>query len=536
VTSAESEIPLAGRVETAGLQLVLPRISPTGDRRIEDWLASNMDLESDPAQANHWNRLIENLPVFRRRHVRQSVDGPAALSQGGWSRFSVAYERGLTLVRMVDRSLVQQSQIQELGSDLLDLIDVGNHRLILNFTAVERLGSWIIGVVAGAHRRCALADGGKLKICGLDPQLAEIFAIVGMTGDIDLYPDEAAAIDSPWPERSTPRQLPVDILCPLSSIRELPPVCGGAPTEEGTVAKQRNSEERAGRGSPDPAARRTEGLPPWSGAKSELQVSLLVRVGACDPRTVVVSASRWLIGRDRTCQLRLGSAQVSKQHAVIEHRDGQSFLRDLDSTNGTLINGRIIRGLEVEVHHEDQIQIGPVLATVVIEPAQGMACTEKGPVDEMDSDHCDESAPPEGECPSTEELPLFDDLDPASRIKYEILEDVLVITPQIPELGEEEMLEALRGKLQSLYEDPLPRRVVVNLEFVNHLSRQAVAMLLAHHFRLEWGGGALRICQAHARIIALLDQVRLTMLVDCYPTLDEAVLAAWTGPPNGSPG
>ena len=28
--------------------------------------------------------------------------------------------------------------------------------------------------------------------------------------------------------------------------------------------------------------------------------------------------------------------------------------------------------------------------------------------------------------------------------------------------------------------------------------------------------------------MALLDQVRLTVLVDCYPCLDEAVLAAWT--------
>ena len=110
-----------------------------------------------------------------------------------------------------------------------------------------------------------------------------------------------------------------------------------------------------------------------------------------------------------------------------------------------------------------------------------------------------------------------------------MIEDVLVITPRLPELADEAALEALRSRLLSLYEDPLPRRVVVNLEFVNHLSRRAIALLLAHHFRLEWSGGSLRICQAHARIIALLDQVRLTMLVDCYPTLDEAVLASWAG-------
>ncbi len=105
------------------------------------------------------------------------------------------------------------------------------------------------------------------------------------------------------------------------------------------------------------------------------------------------------------------------------------------------------------------------------------------------------------------------------------------MTPQLPELADEATLEALRSRLAELFEEPLPRRVVLNLEFVNHLSRQALAALLAHHFRLEWSGGSLRICQAHARIIALLDQVRLTMLVDCYPTLDEAVLAAWKNQP-----
>ena len=132
-------------------------------------------------------------------------------------------------------------------------------------------------------------------------------------------------------------------------------------------------------------------------------------------------------------------------------------------------------------------------------------------------------------------MPQLDDLDPAQRIKFEVIEEVLVITPQLPELEDEAVLEALRSKLVTLFEEPLPHRVVINLEFVNHLSRQAIALLLAHHFRLEWSGGALRICQAHARIIAMLDQVRLTMLVDCYPTLDEAVLAAWAYPTTGAP-
>ncbi len=47
-----------------------------------------------------------------------------------------------------------------------------------------------------------------------------------------------------------------------------------------------------------------------------------------------------------------------------------------------------------------------------------------------------------------------------------------------------------------------PRRVVVNLEYVRHLNAQAIGVLLAHHLRLDRAGGALRVCQAHARLMA----------------------------------
>ena len=363
MTSEESEIPLVGRLESSDRQLVLTRTSGAGDRRIEDWIASNLDLEGERTEGNHWNRLIANLPVFRRRQGPRGSDGATIPSRGGWSRFQVAYRRGFTIVRIIDQALVQQAHIEELGQDLMDLIDVGNHRLILNFSAVERLGSWIIGVVASAHRRCAEGDGGKLKLCGLDPQLAEIFSIVGMAKELDFQPDEAAAIDSPWPERTTPRQLPVDILLALGALSELPPICGGAPEIETEVNYD---------GTPVSNPRRAGSRPkPRSGPEST--VSLLVRVKDNEPRTVVVSSRRWLIGRERPCQLRLSSVQVSKQHAAIEQRDSRVLLRDLGSTNGTLVNGRLIRDQEIEVHHDDQIQIGPVVATLMIGPAMAAA-------------------------------------------------------------------------------------------------------------------------------------------------------------------
>ncbi|WP_165222397.1 STAS domain-containing protein [Aquisphaera insulae] len=503
----EQEIPLIGRLESSAT-LLRPRPQASSrDRRLEEWIACNLDQEADPARENHWNRLIQNLPTFRPRSRKDGKSGgdagPAVASQGGWARFQVAYRRSYTMVRILDQALVQRSHLRELETDLMDLIAVGNHRLVLNFSGVTRLGSWIIGVVGNAHRRCAEADGGRLKICGLDPRLAEIFEIVGMSRDLELHPDEAAAISSPWPACSTPKQLPIDLLAAIRSVAPVPPICGGAPSEA----------EVPGR-----AARE---------ALDSFTVRLQIEGSTGDGRSVTVSKSRLLIGREQPCKLRLKSAQVSKQHAAVEIRDGRVFVRDLDSTNGTTVRGKLLRDDEAEVHDRDEIRIGPACLTVLID--RSARIPSPVPRTETISLAPALAAAPESEPMPTEEMAVTGDDagDGTLRVRAEDVEGILVVTPQFADLDHEEAIEAVRSKLESLREAGRSSRVVVNLEFVNHLSRKAIAFLLAHHVRLEWEGGGLRICQAHARIVALLDQVRLTMLVDCFPTLDEAVLCVW---------
>src|SRR5262245_49395158 len=56
------------------------------------------------------------------------------------------------------------------------------------------------------------------------------------------------------------------------------------------------------------------------------------------------------IGRNPLCELRLDYPFVSQFHAVIDFRDNQLLLRDLGSTNGTLIrSGRISPNTEVNL-------------------------------------------------------------------------------------------------------------------------------------------------------------------------------------------
>jgi anti-anti-sigma factor len=260
-------------------------------------------------------------------------------------------------------------------------------------------------------------------------------------------------------------------------------------------------------------------------------------MGAAKGRPISIG-STFLIGRNKDCQLRLGSPMVSKLHAAIERREGRTFLKDLGSTNGTFLNGRMLRSQEAEIHDGDRIQIGPVVCTLAtVAQREGGAKVEEhvagwlhGDVPSSQLNHIDalETAviPTSGATNA--------EAGPEIQIKLEVIQDILVVTPHVGELESESTIELLRAHLQALYEKKhVPRQVVVNLEYVAHVSGQAIGMLLAHHLRLDRAGGAMRICQARARIMAVLHQVRLTMLVECHPTLDEAVLAAWPAPPKG---
>jgi anti-anti-sigma factor len=489
-------------------------------RRMEDWIASNLDLGDDapPVARSAWTRLIDGLPGLKRTPREKRRPNGVETSMLGWSRFHVAYKRGVTVVRLVDKNLAREAHVRELACDLLDLIEAGNHRVVLNFQLVERLASWVVVVVDEARRLCESADGGALKICGLGQQLALIFPIAGVAIGNVLHADEAAAIDSPWPEASRPRALPIEILSAIINGSDIRPIRGGAPAETAESSK--------------PSAGRPKSTSTLTARPGLDGLWLNVQVGSAKGRSVAVTGSRFLIGRDQSCQLRLGSPMVSKLHAAIERRDESGIvLLDLGSTNGTLINGRLLRSKNAQLNEGDRIQIGPVVATLTVGPPKA----ETGKVDEMVAgwlnrdgsagrSYSDDLQPTESFLMSDQAVS-----DPDRRVKHEVIQDVLVVTPVLTELDDDEAIELFRSLLHELYEQPTPRHVVVNLECVRHLSAQAIGVLLAHHLRLNRDGGALRICQAHARLMAVLHHVRLTILVECHPTLDEAVLAAWTG-------
>jgi predicted component of type VI protein secretion system len=98
-----------------------------------------------------------------------------------------------------------------------------------------------------------------------------------------------------------------------------------------------------------------------------MKLNLVVMTpGKSEGKAIPITLPQFLIGRDPQCHLRPASALISKRHCAVLTRGDKVFLRDFDSTNGTFLNDRQVKG-EVELHHEDKLKVGPLLFLVQVE-------------------------------------------------------------------------------------------------------------------------------------------------------------------------
>ena len=90
-------------------------------------------------------------------------------------------------------------------------------------------------------------------------------------------------------------------------------------------------------------------------AASGLRLSLVVQTGPDRGKSFPLTKDRVVIGR-KTGDLILNDPEVSGSHAVLEIAGTTYLVRDLQSTNGTYLNGEKVG--EAEVKHLDEIGVG----------------------------------------------------------------------------------------------------------------------------------------------------------------------------------
>lgn len=83
---------------------------------------------------------------------------------------------------------------------------------------------------------------------------------------------------------------------------------------------------------------------------------LVVHEGELAGQRWTLSDDELLIGRGNDADIVLPERQVSRYHLKILYRDGHYLLEDLDSKNGTFLNGQQVKGT-VPIQDGDEIQV-----------------------------------------------------------------------------------------------------------------------------------------------------------------------------------
>ncbi len=92
---------------------------------------------------------------------------------------------------------------------------------------------------------------------------------------------------------------------------------------------------------------------------------LIMREGELSGQRWTIEAEQFLIGRGSDCQLVLPERQVSRHHVRIVRESGRFVLQDLDSKNGTHLNGRVVKD-PVALKDGDEIQIALAVKLVFV--------------------------------------------------------------------------------------------------------------------------------------------------------------------------
>ncbi len=111
-------------------------------------------------------------------------------------RLEVSEVGDVTVVRFVDRKILDEANIQELGRELFQLVEEENRKkLLLNFSTVEFLSSAALGKLITLDKRVK-AHNGKLMLSNIRPEIYEVFAITRLDKLFDIKDDESDALAS----------------------------------------------------------------------------------------------------------------------------------------------------------------------------------------------------------------------------------------------------------------------------------------------------------------------------------------------------
>lgn len=112
------------------------------------------------------------------------------------SRLRVSKEQGITRVEFIDRNILDEANIQQIGEEITSLIEADDSpKLLISFANVDHLSSAALGTLITIHKKIE-GKSGQLRLANIDPQIHEVFVITKLNMLFQIHDTEDDAVAS----------------------------------------------------------------------------------------------------------------------------------------------------------------------------------------------------------------------------------------------------------------------------------------------------------------------------------------------------
>jgi anti-anti-sigma factor len=115
---------------------------------------------------------------------------------GGRSSLMISNDGGITVVEFMNVRMLDDTNVKLMAAELKALVDKTlDLRFIVDFSNIQYMSSIVLGKVMELYKQIS-ARKGKLKLCGIDPKIMEVFKIMKLDKVLEIHKDFKSAFNS----------------------------------------------------------------------------------------------------------------------------------------------------------------------------------------------------------------------------------------------------------------------------------------------------------------------------------------------------
>jgi len=112
------------------------------------------------------------------------------------SRLNVRHQNGVTRVEFLDKNILDEANIQQIGEEISRLIEAElKPKLLICFKGVEHLSSAALGTLITVSNKVKQKDG-QMRLSDINPQIYEVFVITKLNRIFQIHDTAEKALAS----------------------------------------------------------------------------------------------------------------------------------------------------------------------------------------------------------------------------------------------------------------------------------------------------------------------------------------------------